>query len=118
MITGLPSLPPGNTAILQRNSADVRPETGVEARQQAVQVPPEANQASARAGRDAARNDVPESRQVIEPASRQREVFPNRPRDEENLPFSTQQALKAFAENAPSPGQQLGIELAGIDTYA
>ena len=36
---------------------------------------------------------------------------------EANLPYQTQRALQAFADNTPSPQQQLGIELAGIDTY-
>ena len=38
--------------------------------------------------------------------------------DQENLNFTARKALQAFADNTPSPEQQLGIELAGIDTYA
>jgi hypothetical protein len=38
--------------------------------------------------------------------------------DHSDLPLKTRQALQAFAENMPSPGQQLGIELAGIDLFA
>lgn len=42
----------------------------------------------------------------------------NRPQfEEEGLTRSAQRALEAFASNAPSPSQQLGIELAGIDVY-
>ena len=37
---------------------------------------------------------------------------------DENLPRSTQQALQAFESNNPTAEQQLGIELAGVDTYA
>lgn len=36
----------------------------------------------------------------------------------DSLNYSTRKALKAFADNTPTPGQQLGIELAGIDTFA
>lgn len=37
---------------------------------------------------------------------------------QDSLPLSTRQALQTFAENTPSPEQRLGIELAGIDTFA
>lgn len=35
-----------------------------------------------------------------------------------DLPLNIQKALQTFTENAPSPEQQLGIELVGVDTYA
>jgi hypothetical protein len=37
--------------------------------------------------------------------------------DDDQLPFNVRQALQSFSDNTPSPEQQLGIELAGIDTY-
>ncbi|ARN75367.1 hypothetical protein [Oceanicoccus sagamiensis] len=37
---------------------------------------------------------------------------------EDGLPLNTQRALQTFAENSPSPEQQLGIELVGVDTFA
>lgn len=40
------------------------------------------------------------------------------PLNQDRLPLSTRQALQTFAENTPSPEQRLGIELAGIDTFA
>lgn len=40
------------------------------------------------------------------------------PLGQDRLPLSTRQALQTFAENTPSPEQRLGIELAGIDTFA
>ncbi len=38
--------------------------------------------------------------------------------EDESVSHSTRRALHTFAENTPSPEQQLGIELAGIDTFA
>jgi len=38
--------------------------------------------------------------------------------EQSDLPLNTQKALQTFAENSPSPEQQLGIELVGVDTYA
>jgi hypothetical protein len=35
-----------------------------------------------------------------------------------DLPLNIQKALQTFTENSPSPEQQLGIELVGVDTYA
>lgn len=35
-----------------------------------------------------------------------------------DLPRLNQVALQSFRDNSPSPEEQLGIELAGIDTYA
>lgn len=56
--------------------------------------------------------------QAVEPVLLSREVVTTQSRsDEEQLPFRAQQALRAFADNGPTAGQQLGIELAGIDTY-
>ena len=34
------------------------------------------------------------------------------------LGYTARKALQAFAANTPSPEQQLGIELAGVDTFA
>lgn len=36
---------------------------------------------------------------------------------DKQLPLNTHRALKAFINNSPSPEQQLGIELAGIDVF-
>jgi hypothetical protein len=36
----------------------------------------------------------------------------------QNLPLNTQRALQAFQQNSPSIEEQLGVELAGIDTFA
>ncbi len=42
-----------------------------------------------------------------------------RPRfDDQQLPLNVQRALNTFEQNTPSPEQRLGIELAGIDTFA
>lgn len=38
--------------------------------------------------------------------------------NDNNLSFNSRQALQAFNENIPSPQQQLGIELVGVDTFA
>lgn len=60
---------------------------------------------------DSFRQQVLLSRQVPQQST-------GRGNEEQPLSFTAQRALKAFAENTPSPGQQLGIELAGVDTYA
>lgn len=44
-------------------------------------------------------------------------VLPRKQGEGRDLPLNTKRALKLFAENTPSPEQQLGIELAGIDTF-
>jgi hypothetical protein len=36
----------------------------------------------------------------------------------QNLSLNTQRALQAFQQNSPSIEEQLGVELAGIDTFA
>lgn len=64
--------------------------------------------------------------EALELSAQQRVVSSNRDEDtrftaraeQEGLNFSTQRALQAFADNTPSPEQRLGIELAGIDTFA
>lgn len=50
--------------------------------------------------------------------TRQGAVAAARPAEGDNLSFTARTALKAFSDNAPSPEQRLGIELAGIDTFA
>lgn len=48
----------------------------------------------------------------------ERNDFRSRQADEESLPLRTRQALQTFRDNAPSAEERLGIELAGIDTFA
>ncbi len=38
--------------------------------------------------------------------------------EQNDFPLNVQKALQTFVENSPSPEQQLGIELVGVDTYA
>ena len=56
--------------------------------------------------------------QRVDSSNRANEAFFRRQNEDEDLPLSTRRALQTFAENTPSPEQQLGIELAGIDTFA
>ncbi len=56
--------------------------------------------------------------QRVESPDRTNETQTRRQAEDENLPLNTRRALQAFAENTPSPEQQLGIELAGIDVFA
>jgi hypothetical protein len=56
--------------------------------------------------------------QRVESSVRASELVSRRRPEDENLPFNTQRALRAFTQNSPSPEQQLGIELAGIDIFA
>lgn len=42
----------------------------------------------------------------------------DRQQSAEQFPLNTQRALQAFANNSPTPEQQLGIELVGVDTFA
>lgn len=60
----------------------------------------------------------PAFRQSVPPTQRQAEIVSRRQSDTENLSFTAQKALKTFADNTPSPGQRLGVELAGVDTFA
>ena len=45
------------------------------------------------------------------------ERFKREPSRSDDLPLSTQKALQTFANNGPTPEQQLGIELAGVDVF-
>lgn len=56
--------------------------------------------------------------QRIEASDRISRLNADRQQSVEQFPLSTQRALQAFANNSPSPEQQLGIELAGVDTFA
>ena len=56
--------------------------------------------------------------QRIESSEANSAVNDRRRVQEEDLPLSTRRALQTFAENSPSPEQQLGIELVGVDTFA
>ena len=56
--------------------------------------------------------------QRIESSSANSGVNARQRAQEDGLPLNTQRALQTFAENSPSPEQQLGIELAGVDTFA
>ena len=68
---------------------------------------------------DTLRNQGDESAQPrVESANRNHEVNSRRQAEAQSLPLRTQQALQTFADNTPSPEQRLGIELAGIDTFA
>lgn len=68
--------------------------------------------------RDSARLRTTDSTQLVESGRRSSPVDFYRQADTQNLSLTAQKALKTFAENAPSPQQRLGIELAGIDTFA
>ena len=46
------------------------------------------------------------------------QLYSRRQAEADNLSYSARKALQAFADNTPTPGQKLGIELAGIDTFA
>ncbi|MEE8059848.1 MAG: hypothetical protein V3T17_18750 [Pseudomonadales bacterium] len=54
----------------------------------------------------------------VESSNRSSEVISRRQAEDQDLPLSTRRALQIFAANTPTPEQQLGIELAGIDTFA
>jgi hypothetical protein len=56
--------------------------------------------------------------QRIESSEASKEVNDRRRELEEDLPLNTRRALQVFADNSPSPEQQLGIELVGVDTFA
>ncbi len=58
-----------------------------------------------------------DSPQRVGSSNRASELISRRQAEDDSLPLSTRRALQTFSENAPSPGQQLGIELAGIDTF-
>ena len=62
--------------------------------------------------------DEENQQQRVDAGNRADETFFRRQAEDEDLPLSTRRALQTFAENTPSPEQQLGIELAGIDTFA
>jgi hypothetical protein len=51
-------------------------------------------------------------------ATRQQRLGDLETLQESNLPRQNQVAIQAFVDSSPSPEEQLGIELAGIDTYA
>ena len=56
--------------------------------------------------------------QQVESSKRASEVFSRRSAEDQDLSLTAKKALKAFADNSPTPGQRLGIDLAGIDTFA
>ena len=56
--------------------------------------------------------------QRIEASEANRGINSRQRAEQDELPLSTQRALQTFAENSPSPEQQLGIELVGVDTFA
>ncbi len=67
-------------------------------------------------------DDIPSisDSQVVRPIeSRNRiiETLARNQSDDRSIPLASQKALQAFTQNAPNGPQQLGIELAGIDTF-
>lgn len=55
--------------------------------------------------------------QQVESTERPAAVYLQRQPEQEGLSLNVRRALQAFADNSPSAEQQLGIELAGIDTF-
>ncbi len=56
--------------------------------------------------------------QRVESSSASASIQARQQAERDDLPLNTQRALQTFAENSPSPEQQLGIELVGVDTFA
>jgi hypothetical protein len=56
--------------------------------------------------------------QRIEASDRTSRLNADRQQSAEQFPLNIQRALQAFANNSPTPEQQLGIELVGVDTFA
>lgn len=54
----------------------------------------------------------------VEPSTQTRNLNDRRQPVDEQFPLNIQRALQAFADNTPTPEQQLGIELVGVDTFA
>ena len=54
----------------------------------------------------------------IESPRRSESADARRQAEDEDLSLNARRALQAFAANSPTPEQQLGVELAGVDTFA
>ena len=63
-----------------------------------------------------ARGDVIPQR--VESSNQSSAINASRQQPDEQFPLNIQRALQAFADNTPTPEQQLGIELVGVDTFA
>ncbi len=110
-ISGLPVIPPQAS---QNRRADV-----VERDQRDVDVNREEDETS-RGQSLEARQFLAEDffQQRVESSSTSDSIAYRQQAETSNLPLNTQKALQAFKQNAPSPEQQLGIELVGVDLYA
>jgi hypothetical protein len=70
-------------------------------------------------GAQAAKISVSQSQQAspVESERRRSDVFSRNQSEDSDLPFASRKALQTFLQNTANIPQQLGVELAGIDTF-
>lgn len=112
-ISGFPILiPPASQAqrpdAVERSQKDI-PRDGVETDER------ESNSLSFEDIQDFREDVIP---QRVESSSQSSTINASRQQSGEQFPLNIQKALQAFADNTPTPEQQLGIELVGVDTFA
>jgi len=73
---------------------------------------------SERVASDLQSSDVSLSARPIDSGSRPDRTFSRQSAEGDQLSLNSRKALQTFNDNSPSAQQQLGVELAGINTYA
>lgn len=101
----------------QRADASDRPQK--EVRRETVEIDSSSDKRNNNSSLDEIRSGYADIlQQRVESSAASGKTSAQRSSNEDSLPLKTQRALQAFAENTPSPEQQLGIELVGVDTFA